>query len=200
MWYVLFSCTILLTAGLAVGSESLDTVSNEQGFLVANNKTTAYERLDANGYLKASLLQELKNIFIQEGIPPEYVCIAKIESNFDTMAVSSAGAAGIFQLMPDTARRFGLVVDEQTDERFDPFKSARAAARYLSFLKQYFNNWLLAIAAYNAGEGRVVRALQNTDSADIQTILEMLPEETQNYVPKVLAALNTVNSEDSLIK
>jgi membrane-bound lytic murein transglycosylase D len=158
--------------------------------------------IQSNPSLQEELLSEIKNIFLQEGIPSEYVCIAKIESNFDPKAVSSAGAAGIFQLMPDTARRFGLIVEDGMDERFDPLKSAQAAARYLNFLKNYFNSWFLAIAAYNAGEGRVARALQDVDisTKDFEAILAMLPEETQRYVPKVLAALNINSFNSTLIK
>jgi membrane-bound lytic murein transglycosylase D len=94
----------------------------------------------------------------------------------------------MFQLMPATARRFGLRVDAAVDERADARRSGAAAARYLNFLHGLFGDWKLALAAYNAGENRVIAAIQKAGSRNFQEISRrrLLPEETRLYVPKVI--------------
>lgn len=132
----------------------------------------------------------LKDIFRREGIPQPLIWVAEVESSFDPKAVSPAGAVGLFQLMPATAQRFGLRV-ASPDERFDVHKNARVAARYLRFLHHRFGNWPLALAGYNAGEGRVARALQSASNGkgSFEDIADRLPLETQMYVPKVAAVV-----------
>ncbi|OGV70823.1 MAG: hypothetical protein A3K19_26905 [Lentisphaerae bacterium RIFOXYB12_FULL_65_16] len=135
-----------------------------------------------------TLIPRLKAVFKQEGVPPELVWIAEVESTLNPDAESSAGAAGLFQLMPRTANRFGL----RTfffDERKDPEKSARAAARYLKALYRQMGSWELALASYNAGEGRVGRLKKERKATSFNEIAEHLPVETQMYVPKVMALI-----------
>ena len=93
--------------------------------------------------------------------------------------------------MPDTARRYGLVVTTTVDERLDPYKSTHAAARYLRDLHTQFGNWPLALAAYNAGEDTVQRALDRASAREFNSIARagMLPPETRRYVPAVLNAI-----------
>ena len=131
---------------------------------------------------------ELKEIFKNEGIPPELVWLAEVESSFNPAARSPAGATGLYQFMPATAQRFGLALTPQ-DDRLDPRKSARAAAQYLKILYRRFDNWPLALAAYNAGEGRIGRLLREHDGLNFEDIVEHLPVETQMYVPKIDAVL-----------
>ncbi len=143
------------------------------------------------------LAPSLKAIFIQEGVPPEWIWIAEVESSMNPAARSPAGAAGLFQFMPDTAVRFGLRLTPQ-DERFLPHKSALAAARYLTFLHTRFDCWSLALAAYNSGEGRVGRLLSSRGVTDFEEIVDGLPLETQMYVPKVLATVALRENVDPL--
>jgi membrane-bound lytic murein transglycosylase D len=131
---------------------------------------------------------ELKPIFAAQKIPPELVWVAEVESGFDRRALSPAGAAGLFQLMPDTAKRFGLSLWPR-DQRYQPEPSATASAQYLKYLHDRFKDWRLALAAYNAGEGRVQKLLDRYKTSDYDAIAEHLPAETQMYVPRMEAIL-----------
>jgi membrane-bound lytic murein transglycosylase D len=130
----------------------------------------------------------LQAAFAAEDVPPELAWLAEVESTLDPAARSPAGAKGLFQLMPVTARALGLST-LLPDERADATKSAHAAARYLKTLRAKFGDWPLAFAAYNAGEGRVRRLLAAQHSRDFFGIAEALPSETRMYVPKVCATI-----------
>ncbi|HOW98814.1 MAG TPA: lytic transglycosylase domain-containing protein [Kiritimatiellia bacterium] len=136
----------------------------------------------------AALAPRLKDIFRAEGVPPELIWLAEVESSFNPEARSPVGAAGLFQFMPATAQRFGLSVKPK-DERLAPEKSAGAAAKYLRYLHGMFHSWPLAFAAYNAGEGRVGKLLKSAPARTFEAIQDRLPTETQMYVPKVLATI-----------
>ena len=114
-----------------------------------------------------------------------------IESGFNPTAVSSAGAAGLWQFMPATARRYGLVVNADIDERMDPIKSTRAAVRLLKRLRLDLGYWHVALAAYNAGPRTVSDSMRKHGTASFWTLADegSLPVETQDYVPKLLAAM-----------
>lgn len=131
------------------------------------------------------VLPKLRNIFRDEGVPPGLVWIAEVESEWNAQAVSPKGAVGLFQFMPDTARRFGLR-NCAYDERTHPYKSARAAACYLRQLYDRFGSWRLALAAYNTGEGRVQRVLYRSGATDRDEIILQLPSVTQDYVARVM--------------
>ena len=133
-------------------------------------------------------LPRLKQIFIEERMPPELVWVAEVESSFDPRARSPAGAVGLFQLMPETARALNLS-SWPRDERLQPEKNARAAARYLRRLYGRFGDWRLALAAYNAGETRVENLLKQGRSRTFDAIVDRLPAETQMFVPKVEATV-----------
>jgi hypothetical protein len=133
-----------------------------------------------------------ERIFREEGVPTDLIWLAQVESVWKPWALSRASAKGIWQFIPSTGRRFGLDRTHWIDERADPLASTRAAARYLRFLNKYFKgNWLLALAAYNAGEGRVGRAVARAGRADFWYLYRrgFLPRETRNYVPAILAVL-----------
>ncbi|UXI03108.1 lytic transglycosylase domain-containing protein [Photobacterium sp. TY1-4] len=122
----------------------------------------------------------------QHHLPSELALIPMMESSFNPQAVSPAGAGGLWQLMPATAQRFGLTVNDQADERFDLDRSTEAAVRYLAFLDQKFDqNLPLILAAYNAGEGRVQRTLAQQPDTPFSAL--ELPQETLSYVHKFYA-------------
>ncbi|HWA28301.1 MAG TPA: lytic transglycosylase domain-containing protein [Lacunisphaera sp.] len=133
-------------------------------------------------------VRALQPLFAAGGVPRELVWLAEVESGFNPVALSPAGARGLFQLMPATARELGLRT-LLPDERKDPAKSAQAAARRLRQLHVKFGDWPLALAAYNAGPGRVQRALESNRAKNFADIAATLPLETRMYVPKVLAVL-----------
>jgi membrane-bound lytic murein transglycosylase D len=130
----------------------------------------------------------LKPIFAAQKVPPDLVWIAEVESSFDRRARSPVGAAGLFQLMPATAKRYGLRT-WPFDHRLRPEESARAAASYLADLHGQFKDWRLALAAYNAGEGTVQKLLNQRKARTFDAIATRLPAETQMYVPRVEATL-----------
>ena len=130
----------------------------------------------------------------ERGMPQDLIYLAMIESGFNPEAHSAALARGLWQLIPDTARRYGLRVDDTADERLDPEKSTDAALAYLSDLYERFGSWYLAVAAYNAGENRVGRIMteatgseRGTD-ADYYRIWDRLPGETRDFIPVMIAA------------
>ena len=132
------------------------------------------------------LIPVLGAVFAAAGLPVELVWLAEVESTLNPSARSPAGARGLFQLMPATAQELGLGTF-MPDERTDPKKSAGAAARLLRALYKKFGDWPLAFAAYNAGAGRVQRALDRQKAGTFAEIAAALPAETRMYVPKVLA-------------
>jgi len=133
-------------------------------------------------------VDRLKPIFATQDVPKELVWLAEVESSFDPLVRSPAGAVGLFQLMPRTAKSYGLSL-WPVDERLQPEKNAAAAARYLKYLHGEFKDWPLALAAYNAGEGRVRNLLSLYKTQSFDKIATHLPAETQMYVPKINATL-----------
>ena len=121
------------------------------------------------------------------GLPEQLFAVPLVESGFNPFAVSPKGARGLWQLMPETARHFGLRVDAVLDERTDPLRSTVAAIAYLKDLYGSLGSWPLALAAYNAGLGRVVGAIQRgAPNFTSMAARRLLPEETLRYVPLVL--------------
>lgn len=133
----------------------------------------------------------IHRVFEEEGLPRDLAMIAFIESSFLPHARSYMSAHGIWQFMPRTGRQYGLKFNGIVDERSDPEKATRAAARYLAYLFELFDDWYLAMAAYNAGEGKILRAMQRTGAGDFWDLAgtRAIRPQTQNYVPAFLAAV-----------
>ena len=129
----------------------------------------------------------IENVLQQYGLPKELKYIAVIESNLSTGATSVVGAGGPWQFMPYTARDYGLVVNGYIDDRRDYYKSTHAAARYLLFLYKQMHDWLLVMAAYNGGPGRVYSAMKKSGSKDFWRLQYYLPEESRTYVKRFIA-------------
>src|SRR5205823_2306071 len=125
----------------------------------------------------------------EEGVPQELIYLAQAESGFHPLAVSRAGARGMWQFMGSRAKAYGLERNWWVDERQDPEKATRAAARHLKDLYKQFGDWYLAMAAYNSGPGTVQSAVKRTGYADFWELYKrnQLPRETRNYVPIILA-------------
>lgn len=129
----------------------------------------------------------IDNILAQYGLPKELKYLAVIESNLSTRATSWVGAGGPWQFMPYTARDYGLVVNSVQDDRRDYYKSTHAAARYLLTLYGQMKDWLLVIAAYNGGPGRVYSAIKQSGSRNFWNLQYYLPTESRNHVKKFIA-------------
>ena len=138
----------------------------------------------------AAYLPRLRETFSEAGLPSSLALLPLIESSFRADANERGGGGrGLWQLMPGTARRFGLVVRRDRDDRLHPERSTEAAARYLALLYEHFGDWALALAAYNAGEQRVDRALAAHPRATFWELADrgMLPETSCDFVPRFLA-------------
>jgi membrane-bound lytic murein transglycosylase D len=131
----------------------------------------------------------IAKVLSEEGLPEELAYLALLESEFQVDTASQAGAAGLWQFVPSTARQYGLRIDDWVDERRDPVKSTKAAAAYLKDLHRYYGRWYLVTAAYNAGPAIIDKALQTSRASDFWGIKEkaQLSQETRNFVPKFVA-------------
>lgn len=132
----------------------------------------------------------IREVLKSRGMPEDLAFTAMIESGFNPVAVSRAGAVGLWQFMAGTGRRYGLRVDKWVDERRDPEKSTLAATAYLRDLYKIFGSWWLAQAAYNAGEMNVLKAMRATGSKDFWVLSQSrhLHRETKEFVPQIQAA------------
>jgi len=146
-------------------------------------------------YLQRSGKYELlmRKILRENGVPQDLVFLAMIESGFSSRAYSRARAAGYWQFIQGTGKKYGLGISYWVDERRDPEKATAAAARHLKDLYREFGDWYLALAAYNAGEGKIRKGLRQTGARDFWGMIEndrwrYIKRETRDYVPKFLAA------------
>ncbi|HXG93550.1 MAG TPA: transglycosylase SLT domain-containing protein [Blastocatellia bacterium] len=149
--------------------------------------------MEAGLYRSAKYREMAERIFKQEGVPTDLVWLAQVESGWNPYAYSSAAAKGIWQFIPATGARFGLMQNYWIDERSNPEKSTRAAARYLKWLAdRYKGDWTLALAAYNTGEGNVDSAIARAGTHDFWQLHRagFLAQETRNYVPAILAVVS----------
>ncbi|MCF8244704.1 MAG: lytic transglycosylase domain-containing protein [Saprospiraceae bacterium] len=133
-------------------------------------------------------LPMMEHYLDMNGLPQQLKYLPMVESGMLPFAVSSHGAAGLWQIMPQTGRALGLVVNSRLDERKDPNRSTEAAVKYLKRLHKRFGSWELALVAYNCGPGRLNRAIQQAGSSRYKKIKPFLPKETQRYLARYLAA------------
>ncbi len=147
-----------------------------------------------------AFVPRFQKAMVASGLPPQLAYLPIVESSFKNSARSPAGAVGLWQFMPGTAQRYGLRVERCLDERRDPQLATNAAVQYLGYLYDRFADWHLALAAYNAGEGTVARALRDHDVDDYWAMVSrgLLPRETCNFVPKFLAAVTVAERAPDL--
>ncbi len=163
-----------------------DSVENHLEYFKTRGRDVFQIWLDRS----ARYIPLMKDIFREKNLPEDLVYIAMIESGFNPYAVSWARAVGPWQFMPATGKLYGLKIDWWIDERKDPIKSTMAAAEHLKDLHNLFGSWPLALASYNAGAGKVQRAVLRTRSDDFWDLKasRFIRKETKNYVPKYMAA------------
>jgi membrane-bound lytic murein transglycosylase D len=152
-------------------------------YLQKNEADLKLVRQRSSAYFKT-----IESIFRATGLPVEMKYLAVIESELRTNALSPVGAAGMWQLMPQTARELGLRVSGRVDERRHFVSSTRAAAKYIKVLHAQFDDWLLVIAAYNSGAGTVYKAMKRAGSRDFWTLERFLPDETRAHVKRYIGA------------
>lgn len=141
----------------------------------------------------------ISDVLREEGVPKELFFLAMIESGFSSHAFSKARASGIWQFIKPTAKAYGLKINRWVDERRHLQKSTRAAARYIKDLNRKFNDWYLTLAAYNAGPGKISRAIRRAPNRGYWklTNTRYLTKETKHYIPKLLAARElTLHAKD----
>jgi len=162
-----------------------DYVAGYINFYSTRGHGTVERALVRSGRYRDMILRVLK----EEGVPQDLIYLAEAESGFEPLALSRAGAKGMWQFMSSRAAGYGLRRSWWIDERQDPEKATRAAARHLKDLYNQFGDWYLAIAAYNSGPGNVQQAVKRTGYADFWELYRrnVLPKETKNYVPIILA-------------
>lgn len=160
-----------------------DDVERWMNYFLGDGRTVFQKWLDRQGLYT----ETFEEVFAEKGLPPELTYHAMIESGYSTSAYSWAHAVGLWQFIRSTGKKYGLRCDWWVDERRDPAKSTRAAAEYLTELYEEFQDWELALAAYNVGEHKIRKQINSQETRDFWKL--KLPRETRNHVPKFYAAL-----------
>jgi membrane-bound lytic murein transglycosylase D len=194
----------IIPGGQSTGSTGLFSLLNKQSLIDSNEVSSEdvnrwktyfltkskdrFARYLANGFQYKDIVID---IFSSYGLPSELFYLGIIESGYYTKAKSHAGAQGPWQFMAATGKAYGLKVERYVDERRSIFKSTHAAAKYLKDLYNIFHSWGLALAAYNAGENRIIRLIRSANTRSFAELSRrgLLPKETAQYLPKMVAAI-----------
>jgi membrane-bound lytic murein transglycosylase D len=182
----------LLSTGEETESYDFPLKMNDQVEYYLDFFTNRHRKTFARWLARSSrYLPMIKQEFTKAGLPLDLAYLPMIESGFNTTVSSRASAVGTWQFMRATGQNYGLTVNNYVDERRDPVKSTKAAAAYLAKLYKQFDSWHLAVAAYNAGEGKITRAMKQSDSDDFWEIAQSqyIQSETKLYVPQLIAAI-----------
>jgi membrane-bound lytic murein transglycosylase D len=183
----------VLTLDLAKNKYEIPITINEMVLKSLNFWMNRGRKVFEDGLIRSGQYRPIiEKIFREESVPLDLMYLAQVESLFRPHAVSKAKAKGIWQFEKGTAIRYGLKVTRDIDERSDPEKSTRAAARYLSDLFAMFKDWNLALAAYNWGEGKVQRLISSTGMTDFWKLVDLrrrLPAETKKHIPLIQASV-----------
>ena len=178
----LFVTTETPAYGVSFGQLNPLAISFVEDYMAKNSKSMNAMKDWGKGYFDM-----MDGILTKHGLPKELKYLAVIESQLKSNATSWAGAVGPWQFMASTARTLGLKVSRKVDERRDIYKSTHAASRYLTNLYSLYGDWLLVIAAYNGGPGKVNAAIKKSGSRDFWTLQKYLPAESRKHVKKFIA-------------
>ena len=176
-------------AGSTTNNHALITVPLQPRFqhYVQKYLATNAEILEQIRQTNAAKFSTIQRILVKRGIPAGMLYLAIVESELKNSATSRVGAAGIWQLMPATGRGFGLKINGKVDERRNTYHSTVAATAYLKELYSQFDDWLLVVAAYNCGSGKVLAAIRQSGSRDFSKLQGYLPAESRSHVKHFLA-------------
>ena len=151
----------------------------------------------------AAFIPNVREVLDEYRVPPQFLFVAIAESNFSAKAHSASSASGVWQFMPQTAKRYHLRIDKYVDERRDLIKSSRAAAKYLSILHNQFGKWYLAAIAYNCGSGYLANAIKKAGTDNLHVLLDekrkYIPLESRRYIRKILALAMVENDDGHLL-
>lgn len=155
-----------------------------------------YDKIKAK---KGAVLSLIDDVFTGQQVPKELKYLAVVESKLDSRINSTAGAAGLWQFMPVPAKSFGLRINGKQDDRRNDYKSTVAAAKCLLYLNGIFDDWLLTLAAYNSGPGKVLSAIRKSGSRNYWVLEKYLPAETRKHVKKFISVHYHFEGHGSLV-
>lgn len=171
-------------------------VQKEIDIFTKKDRRFFIQSVQRSGRYRPMILKALK----EAGLPPELSWLPLVESGFKVKALSKARALGLWQFIPSTGYMFGLKRDLFVDERLDPEKATMAAIAYLKSMHKLFGDWSTVLAAYNCGEGRVLRIIRSQNVNYLDNFWDLygkLPSETARYVPKFIATLHIINNMET---
>jgi membrane-bound lytic murein transglycosylase D len=190
----------VVEADLANTRYDIPVVLNERVLKSLNFWLNKGRKFFVSGLVRSGRYKEMiERIFREQSVPLDIMYLAQVESLFKTNALSRAMAKGIWQFGKGTAVRYGLKVNSYIDERSDPEKSTLAAAKYLNDLYGMFKDWNLVLAAYNWGEGKVLKLMDRSGLNDFWELMDLrrnFPAETQNHVPLIMASIILARNPD----